>query len=389
MNGSASFASVERTLLFDLARAVAARRSISPDPEILSRVDWLNFFAECEEQGLFALACEELLQFAPAAVARQIHSRRIAREARSEAMMRELGRVCRAFAAAGIPLLVFKGGVLAFELYGATSARSFSDLDLIVDPRDAARGEELLRTLGYSSEELTPEQQHSHRTFNNETVFVDPVTHIAIDFHWAFTNKRFPFELEFRDAWARRRELVIDGETYATLGDIDLILLNANHAAKHLWSRVEYIVSIGVMASWSVDWNEVDRRAAELHARRQVGLSFSLASELLGTPLPALSKSLAAAQPFSDAVHALVRTNLFSAGRKVDAGGRDLLLILDRRRDAMRSFLLSIFTPTFTDWRAAELPRALSPLYWLFRPVRLAVKYATGRHTRGRSGRSL
>jgi hypothetical protein len=53
---------------------------------------------------------------------------------------------------------------------------------------------------------------------------------------------------------------------------------------------------------------------------------------------------------------------------------------MDRKRDAIISFLRAIFVPTISDWQELALPGALYPLYYLFRPLRLLKKYsANGR----------
>jgi hypothetical protein len=54
------------------------------------------------------------------------------------------------------------------------------------------------------------------------------------------------------------------------------------------------------------------------------------------------------------------------------------LQFMDRRRDAVKSLLRSVLTPTISDWGALSLPKVLHPLYYGFRPLRLLSKY--GRH---------
>jgi hypothetical protein len=52
------------------------------------------------------------------------------------------------------------------------------------------------------------------------------------------------------------------------------------------------------------------------------------------------------------------------------------LKIMDRKRDAVTSMLRAIFVPTLSDWEALSLPQTMHPLYYAFRPIRLAKVYS-------------
>ena len=76
--------------------------------------------------------------------------------ARSLAMVAELVRVIDAFGRAAIPVVAFKGPVLAQQLYGGLVHREYADLDLLVPPDRAAAAQALLATLGYRNAQGDP-----------------------------------------------------------------------------------------------------------------------------------------------------------------------------------------------------------------------------------------
>ncbi len=49
--------------------------------------------------------------------------------------------------------------------------------------------------------------------------------------------------------------------------------------------------------------------------------------------------------------------------------------MLERWRDRVHFILRLTFTPSLGDWELVRLPAVLSFLYYLIRPVRLAVKF--------------
>ncbi|HWS73160.1 MAG TPA: nucleotidyltransferase family protein [Thermoanaerobaculia bacterium] len=314
-----------------------------------------------------------LLARAATASDRRLTIQGVALEARASGMLHELARVTRAFAEAGVAILSFKGPVLSQQLYGAAGMRASSDLDLVVAPRDAAAGEAILESLGYhEAEALNASQRRTHRRFGGASLFSADASGVPIDFHWTFSNEQFPLRLSFDDAWQRRAEVRIGEATFATLGDADLVVTTCSHAAKHLWHRLEFLAQIAALAKRDCDWSAVERVALEAGAAKQVGLSFLLVRELLGVPAPPLPRCLALAEPRLPEARRLVEASLFRGEhRHGDATARYLLLLLDRRRDALRSLLLAVFVPTHSDWRGARGPHWLQ---WLRRPLRLLLR---------------
>lgn len=314
--------------------------------------------------GLLARAAER--------VPRSLRVQALAMEARAARMVAEMARLTAAFDEARIPMLVFKGAVLAQQLYGDAGARGFSDVDLIVDPADSGAGEGVLRRLGYhETEPLTESQRRTNRRFVGESLFLDDASGVLADFHWLFSHAQFPLRISFAAAWQRRQRVAIDHYTFETLGDVDLVVLTCSHAAKHLWHRLELLAQIAALTNRPVDWSAVEQLALDAGVARQTGLSFLLARDVLGVPPPPLPRCLAAAEPVFDEVREIVARNLFSERRRPDAAGRDHLLLADRRRDALRSLALGAFVPTHADWQDSRLPDAMQ---WLARPFRLAYK---------------
>jgi hypothetical protein len=331
-----------------------------------------TFVPAAAAEGMIGLLARRAESVPPA-----LRLQALAMEARAARMVAELARITEAFEDGGIPLLVFKGAVLAQHLYGDAGARAFSDLDVIVAPHHAAAGESLLQRLGYREcEPLTASQRKTNRRFVGESLFLDDTSGVLADFHWLFSNLQFPVRIRFAEAWERRQTVNIDHYVFNTLGDLDLVVLTCSHAAKHLWHRLEMFAQVAALAKRQIDWGAVERLAVEARVSRQVGLSFLLVRELLGIAPPPLERCLTAAAPGLSAVRAIVERNLFAEVRRGDAAGRDHFLLADRRRDAWRSLALGALVPTHADWQDSSLP---GPLQWAVRPFRLLGKQLRAR----------
>lgn len=278
-------------------------------------------------------------------------------EARALHLGEELRRVLAAF---DFPVLALKGGVMSRQLYGDATLRVFADLDLIVDERDADRGEAVLQSLGYrEGMPLTPARRATKRRFHSGSELVHEARGLVVDFHWRFGHPQFPLALAFADAYARRS--IVDG--IPTLGLSDLAVFACSHAAKHFWFRLEMLAQIAALARLPIDWEEVDAIAVASRAARQVGLSFLLVEDSLGVSPPPLPRCLTAARPH----FSRLRERLFRPHDQ-DPRGRDLFLLFDRRRDVVTATAAAIFVPTPADWATSTVPDALQ---WVMRPLRL------------------
>jgi hypothetical protein len=329
---------------------IAVARGERLDPALVTEA----LVAAAEREGLLGL-----LARATNGGPRSLRVRATALEARNAIMLAELQRIAAAFV--DVKLLVFKGPLLSQQLYGDPHLRDFSDLDLLVAPEDVDRAIAILAALGYRDPEPVPRDKLAlHRRSNNASILVHDAKRIVVDLHWRFTPAHLPPDLSFSEVWSRRATAL----GMQTLGAEDLALLVATHAAKHLWNKLELFAQIHALGRGRVDWHVLDELATRTRVQRQVGLSFVLAGEILGTPLPPLERSLAAAAPVIANVRKLAAT------KKPDASGRDHFLLLDRRRDAWRALAVAALVPTHADWGERTSRGA-----WVRRPFRLLTKY--------------
>ena len=129
---------------------------------------------------------------------------------RSFPMVQEIVRITQVFAEHGVPLIPYKGPVLADELWGSFSLRVCADLDFLIARQDAVRGGELLEELGYERLAKLPKYLHPALLRDaSEEQFRHRETGLLLELQWAPAPRVFALAFDTKPLWERTRTLVL------------------------------------------------------------------------------------------------------------------------------------------------------------------------------------
>lgn len=315
--------------------------------------------------------------------------------ARNLFLMTELRDILKLFKEHGIEVIPYKGPVLALAAYGNPALRVFSDLDLLVHPRDARRAADLLISRGYAPEyNLNDERQAAYVHRKCELLFEQSESKLFVEIHWAVTPNYLSRKLEAEGFWTRLRELTLNGSPVLSFSTEDLLLILCVHAGKHLWERLAWVCDVAELigARKDIDWERVRAEAGRAGVRRMLHLGLFLAHDLLDAPLPEKVVQEVEADPTIHTLARLVRDRLFTE-EQWHARPTELFSyhfkVRENLLDAARYCYHIMIPPTPADLTSLSLPRSLSFLYYPLRPVRLIKKHgmkklkAIGRHRNG------
>jgi hypothetical protein len=224
--------------------AEALRRAIGTAP------DWKAVIAGARRHrvaarilaGLLACGSAEIPDSVIAALRRQA-----ANAARRDLAQRaELGRLARAFADARLPVLAFKGVVLAAELHGQAFARGARDIDLLVDPDRFGQAHAVLAALGYRSLQAaqSPRQTVAYRQAIKEVEYVHDGTGAMVELHDRLTDNPTLLPSDFATLWSARAQVCVGNAAIPTLARQRLALYLTVHGAGHCWERLLWLVDL-------------------------------------------------------------------------------------------------------------------------------------------------
>jgi hypothetical protein len=293
----------------------------------------------------------------------------------------ELLKLADLFKKEMIDVVPLKGPLLGAALYQDQVLKVSTDLDLLVHPGDALRAMRLLESIGYRLQTVPhwPSERGCLRNINDELSFQDPACRMKLDLHWRLLPGYFPPPFDNAAIWANLRSVPWGSTRIQTLSREQQLMFLCAHGVKHLWARLGWLCDLArlIQVEPGIDWSQVFDQTRRTHTTRMVSLSLLLASNLLGVELPPPAAALVDADPQAPVLAAAVVERL-RAGRPATTLATGLFCVRALERTSHRARLVfgMFVRPTEAEYRVLQLPPSLYWTYYLFRPLRLAVKYS-------------
>jgi len=296
--------------------------------------------------------------------------------ARNVFLTGELCRILQTFSAAGIDAVPYKGPALAVYAYGKLELRRFVDLDILLRKADVLRAKQLLTARGFICGAPWTDAQQAllMRTQHNLSMSQED-GRLIVELHWEVASSLFASSLQAEEFWGRLQTMRLNNVTVKCLSTEDLLLSLCVHGSKHFWERLAWICDVAELVKTRTDlnWGALLQHAAATKNDRMLFLGLCLANRLLDAPLPSHVKSKTEAQVIVS-LAIKVEQRLFGAiGQPPVSIGQSFRFnwaVREGWRSRLRYCRL-LFQPTDADIEAVPLPRPLSFVYYLIRPLGL------------------
>lgn len=379
--------------------SLCACASTNPAPEQIALIadwgrcgiEWSQFRELAEHHSVLPLVAKNLSRYArglPSEFQQSLQSIYESNLRRSLWFAAELTRILGHFELGKVPVVPYKGPVLAQSAYGDLGLRSFFDLDLLISPADFTLAKQVLTKMGYQpSEEISPSIERLWLRTGYERSFDGVAGKNLVELQWNLLPHFYavdlrPAEFQVEDLLARAGRIKLgewDGAAeIPCLSPEDSLLTLCLHAAKHLWTRLIWVADIAESARVrSIDFEMVAKRARAMGIARIVGVSFDLARQLLGTTTPPAIDQLLRRDPevqilgreFRERLSATATYNFESTEYF-----RRVYRLRERGSDQRRYLWRLLWTPGPGDVAVMKLPEFAFPLYRAVRIGRLLPK---------------
>jgi hypothetical protein len=279
----------------------------------------------------------------------------------------------RAFSAAGIVAVPFKGPSLAVYLFGNVGLRHSLDLDYLVRAGDAIRAKQLLETLGFMGGPTSPSMLAAWAR-HGRSVTMSRGDGLTVDLQWAADLSE---HLDTEAMFARLGTIEIGGVKHPMFSDEDLLLLLCVHGSKHLWGHLYWVFDVAELIGSrpQLDWVYLLAEAERSGTLRRLLVGVALASRVKRLRIPLAVGDQMKADTEVEALARAIWVRILGERERGFPISWLHLRLRERRADSASFALRLAVTPTDEDWRWLQLPGGLWWLYPLLRPVRLGAKY--------------
>jgi hypothetical protein len=263
--------------------------------------DWRAMAGAVERAGMAGYLADLLLQTENGRKVPSEFAEPIKTAARHIAVMNniykfECAKILEKMSDASIENILLKGFSYMQDIYGNTTARRMSDIDLLIRPDDRTKVMEFLRSEGYS-EAVTPSFRGNKQDFNNlsdikgEAHFINRIgaLRVNIDLHWKF-RANFPMndylELDRFPWWENCGTVLIREIPAKRLSpEMQLIHLALHFALHHQYTGLRWFVELGLFLkrfAGVLDWEYIDKTASSPDCRKLLGVCLRLVTDYLG-----------------------------------------------------------------------------------------------------------
>ncbi|MDB9518336.1 nucleotidyltransferase family protein [Roseofilum reptotaenium CS-1145] len=379
---------LEHELILNCARTYHSGENQEKILELLSRnLNWDDILYLVSYHGLIPLFYWTIKEFkdrVDIAFFEVIHSEFKQNACRNLSLTQELIKIIRLFERQNIPVLAFKGPVLAEIAYQNLGLRQFLDLDILIPEEAVAQASQTLIKQGYLPQfEFKGWQEHQYTQIRPEHNFYSPQKEVHLDLHWSLISSALSFHENPQLIWEDENyqdRVQLANQTLLTLSPEALLLFLCVHGAKHDWSHLSWVCDIAELLNRyrDLDWQWIDRQMGHLGTQTMLELGLWLAYHYLDAPIPEQWRTHLANNRKIQDIARLVEEQWFNLRSDTDSFklmGQIYVQTMDSWRDRLWYWFDYVATPTPLEWEILPLPSGLFFFYYPFRLLRLLWKY--------------
>jgi hypothetical protein len=198
----------------------------------------------------------------PPGLLEYLHRRFYEISARNYRLSKELVGITELLQEHRIPVLAYKGPVLAMVAYGDLALRQYQDIDLLIRSGDVGNAVGLL-TGGFERAPFSCQPENAKQVSRNHVIeLVAPHQSYFVDLHWRLAPSHAQaFCPDVEDMWDRSEVIQLPhGKVFALCRE-DLFLALCFHGTKHRWSRLKWLFELRRCCAAPTAWTgTVSRR---------------------------------------------------------------------------------------------------------------------------------
>ena len=311
----------------DLAEALALNEAQWTSVVALATDEHVHPYLYWNLQRLAALSA------LPEAQRQQLHAGYMGNTARNRALLHYVEQILTAFAARNLPVIVLKGTYLVDQIYPSPGARAVGDTDLLVPPDRIAEAVAVLEELGYAGR--APFSPSSLNIRKHLDIY-QRAGH-AVELHFELMDPHEPLPVPVAEIWQRAVPATVAGCPAFVLAPEDQLLHLCIHGTlqHQLNFDMRFLTDIVVYSQYAaqqLNWPLLVARVRHMRWSHSVWLALTLASRLLGAPIPPEVCAQLQPAPLDPNILNTAVNRLFAPGRADMTASRDFAKLWEPTR---------------------------------------------------------
>jgi hypothetical protein len=349
--------------------------------------DWDFFYTMSLNFGVMPLIFRHLKTvfrpYVPETIYKKINQAFLANAARNMVLSNELLQILNVLETENILAVPFKGPVLADLVYGSDAMRMFSDLDILVQEKEAVTAKKILQKHGYQLiHDLDEKYDDFYIRIEHAFNMQSPDGKISIDLQWKLLGIYTPEAITLEKFKDRLCNLMFAGKNIQHLSHEDLLFYLCVHGTKDGWKKFEWICCIAefIRKHPDLNWNRVIQTARKEHCLKKLNLGLSLSYSLCKAPLPDFLEMEIKKDVHLEKLRQRFTALFFSNQALIPEFTNNPrfspfhIQVQDDFRNKVRYVFRQVFRPTTKEILLWPVPGRFTFLYHIFRPVRLIWK---------------
>ena len=396
---------IEQSLILECSRNEMSPAQINRVKTILeAELDWDLILNNAYLNGVLPLVSANLLQkfgnLLPDEIREKLALQFQAHARKNLFLTARLLEIVGTLFQSGIPILPFKGPVLAMRAYGNLSLRQFVDLDLLVQPKHFDEAVRKILGHGYKAVSKVPWLKRKARFFayQKDIGLLSEDLTTRVELHWKLSGSHFALPFELNQLWERLEEIDLGGVRLKTLAFPDLFIYLCLHGSRHGWERLAWICDLHELikseqkSGKRIDWREIQLHGQRHGCEKVIELGLFLIHDFFGmkTEFP-VWKQVEKNETFKK-ISRQIQNKIFAKSQtSTEIGDWYLyhLSLKEKKTDKLKLhfhyfswYLRLVLTPNLLDKAVFNLPPIFYPLYYVLRPSRLIFNYFSLHHVK-------
>ncbi|SPP66697.1 nucleotidyltransferase family protein [Nitrospira lenta] len=256
-----------------------------------SGLNWPLLLELAKSHGVESLLARTLTELCadlvPSADLDALRGRVEAAAAANRAGAVDLLQLSRAFHAAGVSALPFRGVGLAAMIYGDFTLCTPADLVMLVRRNQREAAHRVVVSLGYSLRGGASEPPADAGARERPPVYLHGTTSRQIELLWAVNPAWVIFPIDRPEVWGWARSVSLDGRTIKGLAPEEAVLVLCVHGAHQAWEQLSLVTeAAGLICARRLNWKRVVTTALEWKCYRVLLLGLALAHRVMDVPIP-------------------------------------------------------------------------------------------------------